>query len=174
MYMNNIGCGFVCPVTRSGYNETETVRQNSKWMEQHYDLIQDIRLSDLIFPGSHNSGTYAIKKGDIRADWKKTQNVNITVQLELGMRFIDLRPGGDGGETEEVYIWHYPMQCEKLVDVVAQVAKFIEDNPQEIIMIKAEKEMPLNLRQTEFLVETLNSLVPEKIIYDKDTVIFCF
>jgi hypothetical protein len=174
MYINNIGCGFVCPHTRSGYNETDTLRQNSKWMEQHYDLIQDIRLSDLIFPGSHDSGTYAIKKGDIRADWKKTQNVNITVQLELGMRFIDLRPGGDGGETEEVYIWHYPMRCEKLVDVVAQVAKFIEENPQEIIMIKAEKEMPLNLRQTQFLVETLNSLVPEKIIYDKDTVIFCF
>ena len=107
-------------------------------------------------------------------DWKKTQNVNITEQLEQGMRFIDLRPGGDGEDEQDVYIWHNPMRCDDLDNVVDQIARFHQDNLQEIIMIKVEKEMALNLGQTHFLVDKLNSLGPEKIIYDTETVIFCF
>jgi hypothetical protein len=89
------------------------------------------------------------------------------------MRFIDLRPGGDGDNKQDVYIWHYPMRCDHLDNVVDQIAKFHKDNLQEIIMIKVEKEMDLNLGQTQFLVDKLISLGPEKIIKDTETVIFC-
>jgi hypothetical protein len=83
------------------------------WMKQSAENIANRKLRELILPGTHNSGTSGINSNseitddmDARlrtwinldpmkithlSNWSITQKLNIDEQLDLGIRYIDLR-----------------------------------------------------------------------------------
>ncbi len=65
---------------------------NEHWMKDNWEYIKDKKLSELVIPGTHDSGTYAFSAGiGTGVNTAKTQNVSIGDQLRDGIRYFDLR-----------------------------------------------------------------------------------
>jgi 1-phosphatidylinositol phosphodiesterase len=89
----------------------------------------DTLLKDISIPGSHDSGTYTCS---IQACFSsQCQSLNITQQLKAGIRYFDLRV-----ELFEkvLYIYHGPAKMEKFQVVVDQLASFLI-NSQETLLL---------------------------------------
>ncbi len=63
---------------------------NEHWMKDNWEYIKDKNLSELVIPGTHDSGTYQLLKGT-GVDIAKTQTSSIGDQLMDGIRYFDLR-----------------------------------------------------------------------------------
>ncbi|MEX1551649.1 MULTISPECIES: hypothetical protein [Enterococcus] len=61
--------------------------KNRYWMNE---LKDNTRLSELSIPGTHDSATHAIKH-TVGLGYVKTQSIDITRQLNNGIRFLDAR-----------------------------------------------------------------------------------
>lgn len=75
---------------RSGYGS------NEHWMKDNWEFVKDKKLSELVIPGTHDSGTYQIYglvavDTPIAQNTAKTQTGSIGTQLKDGIRYIDLR-----------------------------------------------------------------------------------
>lgn len=78
-----------------GYNNATAILtpygiDMSNWMAL---LPDELPLSMITAPGTHDSGTYAYPGCDGMTDWVKCQNKSIEEQLSLGARFLDLPLG---------------------------------------------------------------------------------
>ncbi len=76
-----------------------TISENqSRWMEKLFndigtDKYKNLKLSDMILPGSHDSGMYLSQPNHYFAAFANTQKDSIGNQLALGSRIFDFRPG---------------------------------------------------------------------------------
>lgn len=59
-----------------------------RWMADNWSYIKDKRLDQIVIPGSHDSGTYAMTTGSALA---QTQTASIGTQLKDGIRYFDMR-----------------------------------------------------------------------------------
>lgn len=69
-----------------------------RWMEKLFDdlgeeRLQSLKFSELILPGSHDSGMYTNQPVFQIASFANTQKDSIQNQLALGARIFDFRPG---------------------------------------------------------------------------------
>ncbi len=101
--------GIVSGLTNSHQVYGVVTENQSKWMERLFkdignDKYAKIKVSDLIFPGSHDSGMY-IHRGPFQiASGANTQKDPIQNQLQLGARIFDFRPGKlTSGWAERAY-----------------------------------------------------------------------
>lgn len=61
-----------------------TAVSGNNWMS---GIKDDTAISDISMPGTHDSGTQNV---DLPI-WSKTQNLSISEQLNIGVRYFDLR-----------------------------------------------------------------------------------
>jgi len=145
-----VGCGgdFVAcedtgePVAIDGVGSIET----ASWMEQLYSE-SDASLKDIVIPGTHDSGTYAITSSSdlssvsgqwfykfaksVVSGWSKTQACDIATQLNGGIRYLDLRL-----EWHEDDIWIvHGLLSDTLSNVLHDVKEFSEAHPKEIVIL---------------------------------------
>ncbi|HHG85955.1 MAG TPA: hypothetical protein ENJ82_14505 [Bacteroidetes bacterium] len=135
-----------------------TFSSNSNWMAQMGDEIAGLTLRQLVIPGTHDSGTYAINKHSdyspdapsfikeleklpilpnlikgIVAGWARTQGLDWTAQLNAGIRYLDIRTCLNTDDNQ-MYIVH-TMYGGLLSDLIAAVKAFATANPKEIILL---------------------------------------
>lgn len=108
----------------------------------------DIRMNDILFPGSHDSTSINLSRdrctglpgltADLRRKAAKTQEVNIYRQMnEYGMRFLDLRVHRAGN----VFWLHHGYFVEDgsihltLTSVLNDVNTFLNNNPTETVVV---------------------------------------
>lgn len=127
-------------------------------MEHYGNAIADKPLNQLILPGTHDSGTYQLtneiaKNQDISdkinklkyigvgfivnsviKKWSKTQDKNIYDQLKSGVRYLDLRLSY-WDDKNDFYVTH-GLFGPKFSDVAAQISRFLNENPKEILVIQ--------------------------------------
>ena len=85
---------------------------NSRWMQTLYEQQPNTRLRKIVFPGTHDSGSYSIGSFTCFAGLGRTQNTSIRGQLARGARLFDIRCGGYGEAADSVYIYHgFLMGC---------------------------------------------------------------
>ncbi|ORY36566.1 PLC-like phosphodiesterase [Neocallimastix californiae] len=93
---NEYGCltkfGWIHKEYTCYYNK-DPVIDDANWMSY---LDQNLKINQIIISGTHDSGTYDIDDTNIftkdtRRSMSKTQNFDISDQLEMGIRFLDLR-----------------------------------------------------------------------------------
>ena len=116
-------------------------------------------LQQMTIPGSHDSGTYSLSGvpapgattgstfgddmvsfattvhfplSDITTPWATAQTVNITKQLEAGVRFLDLRAAWDGIQWR---VYHFVLG-NNLVDLLQQVAAFLQAHAGEVVVVE--------------------------------------
>jgi hypothetical protein len=162
------------------------------WMADTASVIGTRRLKDVVIPGTHDSGTYAISAASqiapaqdisqwlnavfalpiagqvastVIAKWACTQPLDIAGQLAAGIRYLDLRIVLDKG----TYYMCHSMFSAPVDDLISAVSAFIRQNPKEIVILDFNHlyEMP-DLDSNNALVEKLiaafgNKMAPNSL-----------
>ncbi|MBP8981111.1 MAG: WG repeat-containing protein [Syntrophobacterales bacterium] len=127
----------------------------TNWMA---GLPDDLPLSMITAPGTHDSGTYAYPgcDGDVFVEFVKCQNKSIEEQLLLGARFLDLRLGTKAVfspcsvyqmcldycyHINDLFFWHGTYFIDILFrNVLDQIKNFLATHPKEAIVIRPMTE----------------------------------
>eukprot|EP01053_Blabericola_migrator_P009534 Blabericola_migrator_1__9533@NODE_518_length_7920_cov_188_180568_g396_i0_p4_GENE_NODE_518_length_7920_cov_188_180568_g396_i0NODE_518_length_7920_cov_188_180568_g396_i0_p4_ORF_typecomplete_len354_score46_77PIPLCX/PF00388_19/1e10Varsurf_PPLC/PF03490_13/0_0043Varsurf_PPLC/PF03490_13/2_5e03_NODE_518_length_7920_cov_188_180568_g396_i01901251 len=117
-----------------------------RWMEGFLwpKVKESWRVCDIIFPGSHNSGS-ACYSG-VGAQWGACQKQSVYQQLCLGIRFLDVRVADDVEKNGTLWVSHRFKSC-PLEVVLQDLKRFMDENPQEIVGLRIEKDYDRKLSQ---------------------------
>jgi hypothetical protein len=134
---------------------------NSKWMGEMKDVIYNKKLTDVILPGTHDSGAYRLDDAfapgsdlnsalqdivkiakflhieglyNLIRGWAISQSGNIYEQLNGGIRFIDLRAAFDN--STQTWRTDHMLMGDEIDTMIAGVEQFIDENPSEIVVIQ--------------------------------------
>jgi Phosphatidylinositol-specific phospholipase C, X domain len=102
-----------------------------------------------LIPGTHNAGTFDMTKPEnckieepypfLRRSWVasrcKTQTFSIEDQLNMGIRFFDLRSSPVDGDAGEYMITHNLYTSLKLTDVLNTITDWLAKNSKEIVLV---------------------------------------
>lgn len=125
----------------------------SSWMGQLFEQLKDKSLNQIAIPGSHNAGTYALssrystdtsgskyskidKLGVLRKfikGWSVCQNSSIADQLNLGIRYFDIRLCVP--RSGPVCVCHC-LEGPPLREILDQVERFLMKNPLELVILE--------------------------------------
>ncbi|MFJ2683049.1 phospholipase [Pseudomonas sp. NPDC087342] len=109
-----------------------------RWMSKVPD-INRLKLTDLIWPGTHNSGmdkkarNYEVVLGN----WTTCQNDSFAWQLANGARAFDLRLGYLAGSPQGTFYFHHNgyQSLRVLGELIDAVNDFLDRNPDEFIIL---------------------------------------
>lgn len=119
-----IGCS--CIAARIN-DKTEPIAQLSYWQSFIKD---DALLRNIAMPGAHDAGTNGM------IWFCETQDRTVLDQLRCGTRYFDLRPKMKDGKC---LIYHGPGYGAELEGILADVSRFIDDNPSEALILDIHK-----------------------------------
>lgn len=114
---------------------------SADWMS---NLEDDLKISQINLPGTHDSGTKKVKflLTDIAS--AQCQNTTITEQLNNGVRFLDIRLEDDG---EKLRLVHGTADCKSedgsnlyLDEVLQNCYDFLDAHPTETIVMSMKKD----------------------------------
>lgn len=157
-----------CSKESIGSNELKKLYgTNPNWMEQYQYLIGHKKLTDLIVPASHDSGTYQIES--MAKDISRCQQKSIYRQLEMGVRYLDIRYGKTSDKKYDVYVMHGPAVSISFRDALMEVIYFLNHYPKEFIIIKIQQEWKeTTTEQRDFVIELIYELLFDKMITKQD------
>ena len=130
----------------------ELVKQKDEWMALLRPEIGDKRLGDIVFPATHDSGTYGCSENSTLVDknflyqlgslvtpetllnWSKTQDSDLGDQLHQGFREYDLRVADLIEETGLFHWWH-GISADPILEGLEQIARFVEKNSEEVVVL---------------------------------------
>ncbi len=119
----------------------------NNWMKNIPDCLL---ISEINLPGTHDSTTQFINF----KYFSRCQNKNIFEQLQMGIRFIDIRLGFDG---KELKLSHSFLNCKKdrakkenllFSDVLEDCRLFLNENPTETILMSLKREKGKSCEET--------------------------
>lgn len=164
---------------------------HATWMADMQKQIGNLKLREVIFPGTHDSGTYdistlsgfspdvtpwinaiyalglsplVVKK--VISDWAKAQGQNITEQLEGGIRYLDLRVCLN---DKDMFVVH-GMYAENINVVIDAVHNFVTQNNKEIVILDFNHFYEMTANSHRSLVSTLISTFSSVLIPRSKTV----
>lgn len=132
----------------------------------------DVKLREMLIPGTHDSATHGIEPTSGSADpddcgtpimaygsaitssWAKAQSKNILEQLNDGIRYLDLRLTWD----DEVWIEHC-FKSVKFSDVLTDIKTFAELHPNEIVIVDVQS-IKMGSEKYVDLVAEINATFP--------------
>lgn len=95
----------------------------TQWMDT---LNDEARLNEIVLPGSHDAGTNGMS-------WLgKTQHLSVKEQLNLGVRYFDLRVNH---VKNDYVIYHSIINGTRFDPILDDIASFIEENPSETLLL---------------------------------------
>lgn len=128
----------------------------ANYQSQQYNILKNVPINRLNLIGSHDSGMYMTQESlgndaegapkwlfNNGSSWQikklsRMQTKNIYYQLENGVRYLDLRisnlEGSNNFNINNIYTTHAVLGA-SIVSVVSQVAQFIANNPNELIIL---------------------------------------
>lgn len=120
---------------RDGYSYNLGLFQNSKkWLK---NLNDNLALSEISLPGTHDTMTYTAKQID-GAGLVKCQSYDLATQLNAGIRYIDIRCRVTDGSFA---IHHGPYYLGMMFgDVINTVVNFLRQNPSEFVLMRVRQE----------------------------------
>ncbi|RBR21250.1 uncharacterized protein FIESC28_04989 [Fusarium coffeatum] len=114
----------------SAYSFDADLAYNPAWMA---DIPDDVYLSSLSIPGTHDTMTY-----EIGTEVLQCQNWNLTMQLEAGLRYFDIRARV---RDDELHIYHANGYTGfSFEDVIGYMNDFLDENPSETIVMRLKQE----------------------------------
>uniref|UniRef100_A0A8D8VD77 PI-PLC X domain-containing protein 3 n=2 Tax=Cacopsylla melanoneura TaxID=428564 RepID=A0A8D8VD77_9HEMI len=130
--------------------------ENENWMRDLPNTLHSMPLIYLAIPGSHDTMTYSIKKNSgiapdatkevkilskifgplakrIVYNWSVTQHLNITDQLNMGVRYLDLRVSSKSGDSNLYFV--HAMFAGEVKTRLEEVNGFLNAHPSECLII---------------------------------------
>ena len=131
---------------------------------------EDIKLSDICLPGSHDAGMYILRSCKLgNACNTQTQELNMKRQLEAGYRIFDLRPVFAG---QKVFAYHYN-ECggvgcrgDLMENIFNYTNEFLDKN-KEVVILLFDHFCQIGPDDDTFL-NLLNSTLGDKIYKETD------
>ncbi|XP_059468555.1 uncharacterized protein LOC132192559 [Neocloeon triangulifer] len=109
------------------------------WMGDMKSQIAGAKVSQLMIPGTHNSGSFYGKdiqsRGDVLYRFTRTQDEDVWEQLVWGARYLDLRVGYYKNKKESFWINHARERITELRPVLQDVARFLRASPHEFVIV---------------------------------------
>ena len=138
------GCKKDSPATTDNKLELGSIPQEN-WMGQLDSLYGDVSLGELTIPGTHISGADWYHVNDIDIEYV-TQRYKISDQLEMGIRFLDLRLGYDtrdcptglglyNDEVNQMFMIDDIYLNQSFQSVLTSIDAFLNDNPSEMVIL---------------------------------------
>lgn len=97
------------PFQAMAYTTNSTLGNNltgANWMS---GISDDTYLSDISIPGTHDSGSRIVDS--YASTWAKCQNLTITEQLNIGVRYLDMRLAYDTACKGNIRVVHSNVDC---------------------------------------------------------------
>ncbi|XP_052219616.1 1-phosphatidylinositol phosphodiesterase-like isoform X2 [Dreissena polymorpha] len=108
-------------------------RHTAYWMS----YVPDSKfLSELSIPGTHNTMSYAYD-GKITGLWVRCQSLLLSIQLNMGVRFLDIRCQASNGE---MLLKHGGYNLGKLTDTLTGCVNFLQTHPRECVILRIAQE----------------------------------
>lgn len=120
-------------------DEAELSYTNADWMAR---VDNDTRLSMLSIPGTHDTMSYGYESDEFY-DYVVTQSLDLTTQLEAGVRVLDIRAqlDYDNGGDQEIQINHGVMDVNSTFEeVMVTVNDFLAKHSGETVLIRFKNE----------------------------------
>ena len=109
-------------------------KEVASWMGLY--LKDTSKLGQLSIPGTHDSAAYKMNGFSVFATpWAKTQDWNITQQLEAGIRYFDLRVNDDMSMHHGI-AW----VGENLRFHLKEICSFLSQHPQDFVFVRLKAE----------------------------------
>lgn len=106
-------------------------QEGKSWMKS---LGDELKLAQVSIPGTHDSGAlYSI--ADLSG---RCQTLTIKNQMEIGVRFFDIRLKQDGDNLKVVH--SFVDQKLDFSKVLKQMEKFLKDNPSEFLIVSIKED----------------------------------
>ncbi|CAG2195074.1 unnamed protein product [Mytilus edulis] len=121
-----------------------------KWMEYlSPDVTEQTQMKDLVIPGSHDSASFDLDPGSGRANdvtsyielaeekferWFKTQNLDFTEQLKIGVRYFDLRTIKHP-VTGNFHFVHGLFSHKTVEKYLKDIRRFLDKNKKEVVLL---------------------------------------
>ncbi|OAA38325.1 Phosphatidylinositol-specific phospholipase [Metarhizium rileyi] len=114
----------------SDYSFDANLSHRPQWMAHVPD---DVNITSLSIPGTHDTMT-----DNLRSRVLQCQNWNLTVQLEAGLRYFDIRARV---KRNRLHIYHGKQKTGwSFKQVLVQMFDFLDRNPSEMIIMRLKKE----------------------------------
>ena len=131
------------------------VEGSADWMR---DIPDDRPISLISVPGSHNSGAACAQL----AYFTKCQSAGIYGQLEMGVRYLDIRLGILNGELT---LWHSFCQCQvsawplsaplTMEAVIGDCRRFLSAHPSETVILVCKSERGDDISDIQEMLDSL-------------------
>lgn len=135
--------GSTLPVSAQSFSTNSlltTSVSGHNWMS---GISDSTALTDITMPGTHDSGTRNV---DLPA-WSKTQTLSITEQLNIGVRYFDLRLEHVSDVYYNAQIVHGSSNCWNdkgghltLYEVLEDMYAFLNANPSETLIVSVKQD----------------------------------
>lgn len=104
------------------------------WMELFLPCLQNLKLTELTLPGSHDAGTSGAD--GITQPWVQTQYLTLQQQLEQGIRALDIRLMIDGSGNDRFQFCHGDHLTNlSFLGGVQQINNFLSETSKEIVVL---------------------------------------
>ncbi|TRY65909.1 hypothetical protein DNTS_004582 [Danionella cerebrum] len=157
------------------------------WMSQMPSRIWDIPLWNLALPGSHDSMTYCLDQESAVVNssprvlrmldtlfpclvrpcimkWATTQEGTITEQLDLGIRFLDLRIAHKIKDSDQVFFFAHAIYSLLTVkEALKEVVCWLDRHSKEVVILALSAFDDMNLDQHRELIHFLLSTFTYRI-----------
>jgi hypothetical protein len=123
------------PVTDTKFSGGDT----SGWMKALTKQCPDMKVRDIIVPGTHDSASYTISSLQLFSAVGRTQNLSVQDQLLAGARYIDVRVA-NAKKRIGLSIWHGCLEGGAFMEVLEEVEEFLKNHEQEFVVLELVPE----------------------------------
>ncbi|KAF8284715.1 PLC-like phosphodiesterase [Clavulina sp. PMI_390] len=185
------------PVTNSFESQPGEMRKRvsrADWMRDRRSRLDSKRIDEIVLPGTHDSGTYdlslrsspdappvvatlsslPVTNERIRG-WAKAQSLNFVEQLDLGVRYFDLRVGVSRND-QSLRIFHSVESNQTLREMFNTIRPWMDAHNGEIIVLHVKRAMGFAGNQAKYneLISNFNDvfgslLAPSSYFWERRT-----
>ena len=113
------------------------LRSEPRWMEEHSESLQELKIGDLMLVGAHDAGAYRDYQGIGDDNWATSavfaQEEDLLHQLIWGARFLDIRAGFYPTTDERFWLVHGIIKTHPMMEGINDVKEFLA-NTKEIVV----------------------------------------
>ncbi|XP_073758283.1 PI-PLC X domain-containing protein 1 isoform X1 [Callorhinus ursinus] len=155
---------------------------NTDWMSALCPLLWDVPLHHLSIPGSHDTMTYCLNKKSpisqtqswllqllgkvlpcvtrpVVLRWSTTQVLDVTKQLDAGVRYLDLRIAHMLVGTEKnLHFVHMVYTTALVEDTLTEISEWLENHPREVVILACRNFEGMTEDLHEYLVACIQNI----------------
>uniref|UniRef100_A0A8C8ZNI0 Phosphatidylinositol specific phospholipase C X domain containing 1 n=1 Tax=Prolemur simus TaxID=1328070 RepID=A0A8C8ZNI0_PROSS len=156
--------------------------ENSDWMSALCPRLWDLPLHHLSIPGSHDTMTYCLDKRSpvspaqprllrllskalpcltlpVVLKWSVTQALDVTEQLDAGVRYLDLRVAHmQDGSEKNLHFVHTMYTTALVEDTLTEISEWLEKHPREVVILACRNFEGMTEDLHEYLVTCIKNI----------------